>query len=145
TEPAYRAYRHAIPPAFLASRNLAYCGIAAIGLRGFWIAEMQALWITAFFAGKLSVELPSEEEAAKQALLESRFFRYRASNGLGAKSADMVFEIVPFIDTLCRDLGIETKRKGGWREIFESYGVQDYSGVVEEWMKKEKLGESGEL
>ncbi|ELR03985.1 monooxygenase [Pseudogymnoascus destructans] len=145
TEPSYRAYRNAIPPAFLSSRNLAYCGLAAIGLRGFWISEMQALWITAFFADKLSVELPSEEEAARQALLESRFFRYRASNGLGAKSADMVFEIVPFIDTLCRDLGIETKRKGGWKEIFESYGVQDYSGVVEEWMKKENLGGVGQL
>ncbi|KFY89328.1 hypothetical protein V500_05773 [Pseudogymnoascus sp. VKM F-4518 (FW-2643)] len=144
-EPAYRAYRNAVPPAFLLSRNLAYCGLAAIGLRGFWIAEIQALWIAAFFAGKLSVELPGEEEAARQALLESRFFRYRACNGLGAKSADMVFEIVPFIDTLCRDLGIETKRKGGWREIFESYGVRDYTGVVEEWMTKEKLGEVGEL
>ncbi|KFY77048.1 hypothetical protein V499_03453 [Pseudogymnoascus sp. VKM F-103] len=144
-EPAYRAYRHAIPPAFLSSRNLAYCGLAAIGLRGFWIAEMHALWITAFFADKLSVKLPGEEEAARQALLESRFFRYRASNGLGAKSADMVFEIVPFIDTLCRDLGIETKRKGGWREIFEYYGVHDYSGVVGEWMKKENLSGVGEL
>lgn len=106
---------------------------------------MQALWIAAFFAGKLSVELPSEEEAARQALLESRFFRYRAPNGLGAKSADMIFEIVPFIDTLCRDLGIDTKRKGGFREIFESYGVRDYNGVVEEWMKKEKLREIGDL
>jgi hypothetical protein len=145
TQPAYRAYRNAVPPAFLASRNLAYCGLAAIGLRGFWIAQMQALWITAFLGDKLSVELPNEEEAAKQALLESRFFRYRASNGLGAKSADMVLEIVPFVDTLCRDLGIETKRKGGWREIFEWYGVNDYSEVVEEWMKKEKLGEVGKL
>lgn len=106
---------------------------------------MQALWITAFFAGKLSVELPGEEEAARQALLGSRFFRYRASNGLGAKSADMIFEIVPFIDTLSRDLGLKTKRKGGWREIFESYGVHDYSGVVEEWMKKENMREIREL
>lgn len=145
TQPSYRAYRNAVPPAFLASRNLGYCGLAATGLRNFWVAEMQALWLAAFFADKLSVELPSEEEAARQALLESRFFRYRAANGLGAKSADMIFEIVPFIDTLCRDLGIETKRKGGWREIFESYGARDYSGVVEEWMKKERMGDVGEL
>lgn len=110
---------------------------------------MQALWITAFLDGKLTAELPSEEEAARQALLESRFFRWRAANGLGAKSVDMVFELVPFVDTLCRDLGLETRRKGGWREIFEFYGVHDYNGVVEEWMKKkkekekEKLGEGG--
>ncbi|KFY02050.1 hypothetical protein V490_00665 [Pseudogymnoascus sp. VKM F-3557] len=138
TEPSYRPYRSAVPPAFLNSRNLAYCGVAAIGLRGFLIAEVQALWITAFLDGKLTAELPSEEEAARQALLESRFFRWRAANGLGAKSVDMVFELVPFVDTLCRDLGLETRRKGGWREIFEFYGVRDYNGVVEEWMKKEK-------
>lgn len=140
TQPTYTAYRCAIPPAFLASRNLAYCGIAALGLRGFWISQMQALWITAFFAGRLSVEVPAEEEAAREALLVSRFFRWRASNGLGAKSADMVFEIVPFVDTLARDLGLETRRKGGWREFFEFYGAADYKGVVEEWMRKEKLG-----
>jgi hypothetical protein len=144
-EPNYTAYRSAVPSAFLKSRNLAYCGVAAIGLRGFLIAEMQALWITAFLDGRLSVELPGEEEAARQALLESRFFRWRSANGLGAKSADMVFELVPFIDTLCRDLGLETRRKGGWREIFESYGVADYKNVVWEWMGKEKLAELAEL
>ncbi|KAL5346713.1 hypothetical protein ACLOAV_008420 [Pseudogymnoascus australis] len=138
TEPSYRAYRSTVPPAFLKSQNLAYCGIAAIGLRGFLIAQIQALWIAAFFHGKLTAELPSEEEAARQALLESRFFRWRAPNGLGAKSVDMVFELVPFVDTLCRDLGLETRRKGGWKEIFEFYGVRDYNGMVDEWMKKEK-------
>jgi hypothetical protein len=31
-------------------------------------------------------------------------------------------------------LGLNPARKGGWRELFESYGAQDYAGLVKEWM-----------
>ncbi len=48
----------------------------------------------------------------------------------------MVFETVPFVDWLMGDLGLERRRKGGWRELFEPYGVEDYRGVVGEWMER---------
>lgn len=58
--------------------------------------------------------------------------------GLGTMMPDMVFEVLPFLDTLLRDLGLKTNRKGGWREILEPYGKQDYKGLVQEWLSKGK-------
>ncbi len=61
--------------------------------------------------------------------------------GLGCKGPDMVFEVLPHVDTLLRDLGLETKRKKGWfcwvKELFEWHGVADYGGLVREWLQKE--------
>ena len=58
--------------------------------------------------------------------------------GSGKSRPDMAFETIPYIDSLLRDLGLNPDRKAGWwREIFEYYGVQDYKGLVDEWMDKE--------
>ena len=127
-------YRGTVPPAFLQSRNLAYCGLT-IGLRGMLIAELHALWITAFFDGK--VTLPSDAEAEWEAMLRNRFARWRAPNGIGPRGPDMIFEMMPFFDTIMRDLGLNPARKGGWREIFEWYGSGDYKGIVPEYLSKE--------
>jgi hypothetical protein len=129
-------YRGTVPSAFLQSRNLAYNGMT-IGLRGMLIAELHALWITAFFDDKLSTPVPSEAEAEWEAMLQNRFARWRAPNGIGPKSPDMIFELMPFFDTILRDLGLNPARKGGWREVFEWYGSQDYKGIVQEWLEKE--------
>lgn len=129
---SYTLYRNTVSPSFLASQNLAYCGMA-VTLRGFLTAQIQALRITAFLDGRLSAPLPSEGEAEWQAMLQNRFWRWRAPNGLGPKSPDMVFEIMPFLDTLLRDLGLPTARKSSWwKEMFEYYGVADYPQLVQE-------------
>ena len=120
-----------IPPAFIFSRNLAYSGMNT-SFRGMLVFEIQALWTVAFLDGKLSTKVPGKEEAEWQAMLQNRFYRWRAPNGLGAKGTNMVFEIMPFLDTLMRELGLNWKRKGGWRELFEWYGVGDYKGLVKE-------------
>jgi hypothetical protein len=100
----------------------------SLGIKTFLIARTQALWIAAFLDDQPSVPLPSEMEAEWQALLTNRFWRWRSPNGLGPRSVDMVFEIMPFIDTVLRDLGLETARKGSWwKEIFEMYGTDDIS------------------
>ena len=135
--PTWILYHGLVPPRFVSSRNFAYAGLA-LGLRGFLLAQTQALWMTAFFDDRLSTPLSSEDEASKQALLQSRFYKWRAPNGLGNRCTDMVFEIVPYVDTLLRELGLETRRKRGWAEIFQSYGVGDYSNLVQEWINKQR-------
>ncbi|RDW94474.1 hypothetical protein BP5796_00237 [Coleophoma crateriformis] len=134
---SWKLYRGIAPPAFIKSHNLAYNGMN-LSLRGFLVAEISALWITAFLDGKLAAVLPSEEDAAWDALLESRFYRYRSPNGLGPKYIDMVFELMPYVDQLMRDLGLNANRKRGWRELFEAYHTPDYKGVVQEWMARAK-------
>ena len=135
-QPSSLLYRGAVPTAFLQSRNLAYCGMT-IGLRGMLIAELHALWIIAFFDGK--VILPNEAEAEQEAMLRNRFARWRSPNGIGPKGPDMIFELMPFFDTILRDLGLNPRRKGGWREICEWYGSGDYKGIVKEYMDKKSL------
>lgn len=130
---SWSLYRGLVPPAFLASRNFAYAGMA-ISVRGFLTSEISALWTVAFLDGAL--ETPSKVEAEWAALLSQRFWRARAPCGLGARGPDMVFEIMPYVDTLLRDLGLRTARKGSWwRELFEWYGVRDYKGLVSEWVE----------
>jgi hypothetical protein len=135
---SYALYRGTVPPSFLASHNLAYCGMA-VNFKGFLTAQITALWITAYLDGRLSAPLPSQAEAEWQAMLQRRFWRWRAPNGLGPKSPDMVFEIMPYLDTLLRDLGLPTARKSTWwKEIFEYYGVADYPQIVQEWLARQK-------
>ena len=131
--PSWVLYHGLVPPHFLSSRNFAYVGMA-LGIRGFLLAQTEALWITAFFDDKLSTPLPREDEAAKQALMQNRFYKWKAPNGLGDRCSDMVFEVVPYVDTLLGELGLETRRKGGWAEIFQYYGVGDYPNLVQEWL-----------
>ena len=139
---SFHLHRNAIPPAFLESRNLAYSG-AAISLRGMMVMEVQALWTIAFLDGK--VKTPALQEAEWEALLQSRFWRYRTPQGLGARCSDLVFEIMPFLDTLMRDLRLEPHRKGGWRELVECYTSADYRGVVDEWLEKQRaVGDVGD-
>ena len=134
-------YHGVVPPAFIKRRNFAWAGMS-LSLRGCLCAEIQALWTMAFFDDKLSTGLPSHEEAAWEALLQSRFYWQKAPMGLGGSRTDMVFETIPYIDTLMRELGLDPARKGSWwKEMFGWYGVKDYEGVVEEWLTKMKRSE----
>jgi len=44
------------------------------------------------------------------------------------------------VDALLGDLGLESRRKGGWREWIETYRPRDYEGIVDEWCAKQGLG-----
>lgn len=112
------------------------------------LAQTQALWITAYFDGKISPlsGASSEIEIAEQvtelkysARLHNRFGFWRYPHGWGGKIPDFVFDAVPYIDLLLSDLGIEIHRKGGWfKEATDPYGPEDYVGVVGEWIAKGK-------
>ncbi|CAG8955384.1 hypothetical protein HYFRA_00011368 [Hymenoscyphus fraxineus] len=136
TSSSYSLYHASIPPHLLTSRNFAYAGLA-LSLRGLMVYEIQALWLLAFLSDSLTLPVPTEEEAEWEAISRNVFYQMRAGQGIGGRSTDMAFEILPFTDTLVRELGLRERRKGGWREVGEYYGVGDYKGLVEEWMEKE--------
>lgn len=101
-------------------------------------ASLQALWITAYLSSSLSRVPSSPESASESAVLHSRFGRWRYSCGYGGRFPDFVFDAVPYLDMLCKDLSLKNRRKGGLlKEVFEAYGPEDYAGIVEEWMEKE--------
>ena len=72
--------------------------------------------------------------------LHSQFGVHRYRGGFGKRNPDFVFDAVPYVDLLLRDLGLDYTRKGGLKWL-EPYGVEDYRGLVEEWIdSKEKVG-----
>jgi hypothetical protein len=60
--------------------------------------------------------------------------RPRITGGAGRRYPDLVFDSLPYIDALLRDLGVSARRKSSLlKEIFEPYRLKDYQGLVEEW------------
>lgn len=150
----WRLYRFMVPPSQIQNRDIAFAG-AVLSLTVATSAEIQALWITAFFGN--GARIPDHEEIERSTILHSRFGSWRCPAGNGAHYPDFVFDAVPYFDLLLGDLGVGRyrKRRGGvegsggwwrgkmwlggwWREIFEAYGPRDYRGVVGEWMVGER-------
>jgi hypothetical protein len=38
-----------------------------------------------------------------------------------------------YTSMLLRELGLNDKRKGGWKEILGPYEAKDYTDILEEW------------
>lgn len=50
--------------------------------------------------------------------------------------SDFVFDAVPYMDLMMRDLGLQPNRKQGWKDVWQPYGPADYRGCVDEWVEK---------
>lgn len=111
------------------------------------LAQVQALWIAAYFDGTISPLGPTLSdnnvvggitEIQYSARLHNRYGKWRYPHGWGGLIPDFVFDALPYVDLLLGDLGIAHRRKRGWlKEATEPYGPQDYTEIVDEWLKKE--------
>ncbi|EPQ55201.1 FAD/NAD P-binding domain-containing protein [Gloeophyllum trabeum ATCC 11539] len=143
----YRLYRGMVPPAFFQERSIAFSGFV-LSLSTSLIAQAQALWLTAYLDGSLSPGNQSsnesevqwrfaEESILWQTVLHSQFGKWRYPAGYGKDHPDFIFDAIPYIDMLLRDLGLEHHKKSHWvAECFQPYTVQDYRGLVDEWRLK---------
>lgn len=131
----YVLYRFMVPPAFINDRSIAFNG-AIQSICTSLVAQCQALWLTAYFGGKLKSNLENEAEVKREATLHARFGKWRCPGGNGSLCPDIAFDSVPYLDLLLTDLGLNGRRKGGFfKECFEPYGTADYVGLVEEWKR----------
>ena len=142
----YRLYRLIAPPTHRFRNSIVFLG-AALCIPTTTNMQIQALWATAYLDGKIqglssSLASPSsarksEEELLWDATLTSRFGRWRYPTGYGARFPDFASDAVPYWDLLLGDLGLQSKRKGGGlREVYDPYGPEDFSTIVEEWIAK---------
>lgn len=166
----YRLYRFMAPsPPYFHERNLAFIGMQ-INFGVPLTVQAQSLWIAAYFSGKLphaqhsdtaskSSRAELDARLKKETLLHSQFCRWRYPWGFGTRFPDFVFELMPYLDLLLEDLGLNPSRKmreshayheGGWlntitfgiwstisgsvRETLEPYGKGDYTGITQEWL-----------
>ena len=137
----YRLYRFMVPPAYINDRTIAYTGMM-MSIHVTLTAQAQALWLTAYFSGRLKsdTEAPKagpafdEEKVKWETILHSQFCKWRYPAGHGDRYPDVVFDGVPYVDMLLRDLGLKTRRKDGrWKEFTSPYVPGDYKGLIDEW------------
>jgi hypothetical protein len=136
----FNLYRFMVPPAFIHDRSIVFNGMIQTICTPM-VAQAQALWLTAYLNGQLKMVDDSktlEDTVARETVLHARFGKWRYPGGYGSRYPDFVFDAVPYIDLLLRDLGLSGWRKGGvMAECFEPYGPSDYKGLVKEWKDKQ--------
>lgn len=140
----WRLYRGIAPPGLTASdcdKSLIFIGMFS-NIANSIRLEIQCLWGLAYLENKLAHLASGAEQKNKiyeETALFQRYTQHRAPYGHGRFYPDLVFDQLPYWDTLLRDLGLETRRKGGvlgLRELFEPYTQDDYRGIVGEWIGK---------
>jgi len=129
----FRMYRFMVPPAMAPRRNIAYAGMLSCFTTSI-VATVQAIWISAFLDNKLDRLPYSQDDMSWQTVLHTQFCKWRYPTGYGSAFPDFVFDAVPYLDMLLRDLDIEPHRKlGKLANIFKPYGPEDYISLVDEW------------
>ncbi|KAL9060510.1 MAG: hypothetical protein Q9206_001014 [Seirophora lacunosa] len=105
------------------------------------VSEFQALWGCAYMLGRLDLpeQATMEEEVATWNAWTRK--RYLAQ---GEKHAYAIYDYLSYIDTLARDLGVRTKRKGNFfMEMFSPYRPSDYNGLIDEFLAAERKRDGG--
>lgn len=143
----YRLFRLMVPPAHFHKRNFAIVG-NLLCFATPMVSQTQALWLTAYFARELDPQPPlvrrpgrdakltsdDDDDIEWQTVLENRFGRWRYPCGFGARYPDFVFDVVPYVDLLLRDLWLKRwRKKSMWAELVQPYGTEDYVGLIDEW------------
>lgn len=131
-----RYYRFMVPSSMIEKRNFAFAGMIS-SVSTAICASTQGLWITAFFDGKLEREPGSQEAITKEIMMHTQWGKWRYPCGYGASLPDFVFEGIPYVDMLLKDVGINNKRKPSFfQELTSPYEPKDYDGVLSEYQQK---------
>lgn len=141
----YMLHHFIVPPSerFLRTRNVAFVGLIS-NFSTVINAHIQGLWVSAYFNGKLARDpaaVVDDKEALKklryETLLMNRFGKWRYPTDWGSKNPNFIFDAVPYLDLLQRDLGLSPFRKRGFMaEILSPYLARDYRGINQEWLDK---------
>jgi len=134
----FELYRFILPPTSARfNHSIAFLGMFAATTTAI-NAQIGSLWVAAHLSGILPVAPgKTEEELIWEATCWSRYAKWRSPGGRGNRHADLVFEALSYFDLLLRDLGLNHKRKGNFlEELFVPYSVEDYEGVVGEFVSK---------
>ncbi|KAH8598660.1 hypothetical protein B0O99DRAFT_650378 [Bisporella sp. PMI_857] len=100
------------------------------------VADIQSFWGILYLLGE--IELPNDETLAKEVCEWNAWTRKRyLSQGL--KSPYSLFDFLPYLDSLCRDMGLNSNRKNNFiSEIFSPYKPEDFNGFIDEYLEFKK-------
>lgn len=139
----YRLYRFIAPPRLIAEHNVAFAG-AVHCLGTFPCAYLQSLWIASYLDDTLSViRSPSTPLLLQETYRNTQYCMIRGAMSYGRIIPDLVFDTMPYFDTLLADLGFKGRRKGGGlREWGEGYGPEDYRGLLDQVIVRRGIEEA---
>jgi dimethylaniline monooxygenase (N-oxide forming) len=123
----------------LGDRTIAFLGDICLS-NSFRAAEAQAIWVTAYFDGR--VELPPREEAEKEIAYMAAFSKRRYPSHASTGNF-FHMDLVGYTDKLMKDVGLVSHRKGWWwQDLVSPCLASDFKGMREEYLAK--FGELGE-
>ncbi|KAJ4293185.1 hypothetical protein N0V90_008467 [Kalmusia sp. IMI 367209] len=133
TKRPWRLYRRLISPEMAANndRSIFFPGqIHSVYTP--LVGEVQALWGIAWMLGMIDV--PPREEMDKEIAVWNAWTAKRYGD-MGKRHAYSIYDYLAYIDTLCSELGIRTKRKSNpISEMFTPYKPSDYNGLIDEFL-----------
>lgn len=141
----FMLYRFLVPPSarLLETRDVAFVGMVS-NFSNVLTAHLQGLWVAAYFGARLEID-PADavgddktmEKIHYETVLHNRFGKWRYPTDWAAKCPSFIFDAVPYMDLLLRDLGLDVHRKNGFvAEVWSPYGPEDYHAVNAEWLSK---------
>ncbi|GMG07316.1 unnamed protein product [Aspergillus oryzae] len=137
----FRLARFIVPPGLWDDHCIAFLGTITT-FNTPLVAEVQALWALVYLnhGSELHHHHQGKESIINETALHTEFCALRSPAGHGVRTADFVFEIMPYLDLLLGDLGLKTARKGSWwKNLFVPHQPKDYAGLVEEWKRRRSI------
>ncbi|KAI0388996.1 hypothetical protein F5Y17DRAFT_470033 [Xylariaceae sp. FL0594] len=133
----FMLHRFLVPASlrFLRTRDIAFIGLQN-NLSTVITAHITALWISAYFSGQLARDASEDVQQLRYGtVLHNRFGKWRYPADWGNRAPNFIFDALPYLDMLQRDLGLNPRRKGGVvAEMCKPYGPGDYRGITKEWL-----------
>ncbi|KAF7915869.1 uncharacterized protein EAE98_010949 [Botrytis deweyae] len=97
------------------------------------VADIQSFWGILYLLGE--IKLPSEEMMVKEISEWNAWSRKRYLNQ-GQKTPYSLFDFLPYLDSLFRDMGLNSRRKSNFfSEIFSPYQPEDFNGFIGEYLE----------
>ncbi|GFG11476.1 dimethylaniline monooxygenase [N-oxide-forming] 4 [Aspergillus udagawae] len=95
------------------------------------VSEVQALWGVAFLLG---LHDPPSLREMEQEVAEWNVWTRKRYVGQGRKHAYAIFDFLPYIDVLLKDLGVNPRRKKSlFAHLFMPSYPRDYKGIIDEF------------
>ncbi|KAJ5918463.1 hypothetical protein N7466_010455 [Penicillium verhagenii] len=106
------------------------------------VAEFQSFWAILYLLGR--VTLPDSETMVREIAEWNAWTRKRYLSQ-GQKFPYSLYDFLPYIDTLCKDLGINSRRKSNpLAEIFSPYRPEDFNGFIDEYFANQMKASTSE-
>ncbi|KAK3299660.1 flavin-binding monooxygenase-like family protein [Chaetomium fimeti] len=103
---------------------------------------VQGLWAAAYLLGDLA--LPGRADMVREVAEWNAWTRKRYAS-VGERYPYALFDWVPYLDRLMKDLGLETRRhKGVLADFFSPYGPHCYANVLDEYNNLRKRDSKSE-